>query len=120
MTSFIVLLFLLRINKCGSSLFYYLVNQYTFIKKNQTIHKQQNFGQKKTQGNGPNNTKGADILHTKKKTIQLTLAIHSNGPGSELHDQHRDSRTVKTKTHIRNITSFGQQIFDIAQSLVEA
>ena len=59
-------------------------------------------------------------LTHQNKTIQLTLAIHSDGPGSKLHDQHRDSRTVKTKTHIRYITSFEQQNFDIAQSLVEA
>ena len=59
-------------------------------------------------------------LTHQNKTIQLTLAIHSNGLGSELHDQHTDSRTVKTKTCIRHITSFGQQIFDIAQSLVKA
>ena len=120
MTSFIFPLFLLRINKCGSSLFYFLVNRYTFIKKNQTIHKQQKFGQKKDTGKWSQQHKRGRYLTHQNKTIQLTLAIRTNGLGSELHDQHRDNRTVKTKTHIKHITSFGQQIFDIAQRLVEA
>ena len=100
--------------------FFFLVNRYTFIEKNQTIHKQQKFGQKKDTGKWSQQHKRGQYLTHQNKTIQLTLAIHGNGPVSELHDLHRDSRTVKTKTRIRHVTSLGQQIFDIAQSLVEA
>ena len=46
------------------------------------IHKQQKFGQKKDIGKWSQQHKRDQNLTYQNKTIQLTLAIHSDGPGS--------------------------------------